>query len=58
MQTTNINVTEPYYNPNNTAVFHTVFGKTQILYWTCNHEIQGGECLHCALAIEGDEYND
>lgn len=47
-----INVIEPWYKENTTAVFHT-FGKTtSVFYWTCRHEPMNGECMHCALVLE------
>lgn len=50
-----INITEPWYKDNNIAVFDTENNQTKLLYWACNHSIQGGECVYCALVIEGDE---
>lgn len=50
-----IKVSEPYYIENTTAVFDTDNNKTKVLYWTCNHEVIGGECIHCAIVIEGEE---
>jgi len=50
-----ITVLEPWYKENNTAVFVTEENKTKIMYWTCKHYVQGGECIYCAIVIEGDE---
>lgn len=50
-----INVTEPYYTENLVANFYTDNGVTKLLYWGCDHYIQGNECIYCALAVEGDE---
>lgn len=53
-----INVAEPWYKDNLTAVFHTENNVTSVFYWTCRHVPMHGECIHCALVLEDEAYDE
>lgn len=49
-----IQVQEPWFTQNDRAVFTKTDEGFKLLYWACDCDISGGECMNCSRAVEVD----